>query len=81
MKALNFKQATHVLDKPQGLKEYGKLPIHFQKPQCVSKWSVSFRERISILFFGTVFVGVFTDTPIQPPLWIKGKRNIFKKKN
>ena len=78
MKALHFKEATHVLDKPQGLKEYGNLPIHFQKPQCVSKWKVSWRERISILIFGRVFVGVYSETPLQPPFWIKGTRTVFK---
>lgn len=81
MKAQNFKESTHVLDKPQGLQDYGKLPIHFQKPQCVSKWKVSWRERISILFFGNVFVGVYSDSPLQPPFWIKGKKTVFKKKS
>ena len=81
MKALHFKEATHVLDKPQGLKEYGKLPVHFQKPQCVSKWKVTWRERISILIFGRVYVGVFSDSPMQPPFWIKGVRTVFKNKH
>jgi len=42
---------------------------------------VSFRERISILLFGKVFVGVYSSSPVQPPLWIKGTKEIFKKKN
>ena len=81
MKAVNFLQSTKILSNPKGLDGYRRLPVHFQAPQSVSKWKASWRERISILLFGTIFVGVYVGKiEEQPPMWVQGKRNIFTKK-
>lgn len=81
MKAVNFLQSTNILSNPKGLEGYRRLPVHFQAPQSVSKWKASWRERISILLFGTIFIGVYVNKiEEQPPMWVQGKRNIFTKK-
>lgn len=81
MKAVNFLQSTNILSNPKGLEGYRRLPVHFQAPQSVSKWKASWRERISILLFGTIFVGVYVNKiEDQPPMWVQGKRNIFTRK-
>lgn len=80
MKAKKFKQQTHILEKPKGIENYGKLPIHFSGSQCISKWKLNFFERLRILWHGTIFVGVYSSTPAQPPLYVVAKRNIFKPK-
>lgn len=75
-----FKQAQFILQKPSNMKDEncGELPIRFEKQQCISCWKVPFRERISILFNGKVWLGVHSPAHTQPPVWIEGARTVFQ---
>jgi hypothetical protein len=83
MKAVKFKESNFVLKSPDGLEddvydldvwkgETGGLP------EFISKWRPSFRERLSILFFGSVWLRVMSRTT-SPPVLIQGAKTVFKK--
>ena len=63
MRPVNFKESNFILHKPSSMtdKECGKP---------------TFRERLSILFFGKIWLSVFTGKT-QPPVWLMGKKTIF----
>jgi len=44
--------------------------------QCVSLWKPSFRERLSILLFGRVWLAVLSGHT-QPPVTVSGQRAYF----
>ena len=79
MKPVNFKYANTVLEKPETWtdEQCGPLPIFRDDAQCISLWSMSLRERLSALFFGRVWVFVYSGLT-QPPINLSAKRNIFK---
>lgn len=79
MEPINFKYATKVLGKPQGMTddECGPLPILNDGETCVSCWAPSFKERLSILLFGKVWLWVYSGST-QPPVALLGAREIFK---
>jgi len=57
-------EITFAKDQPQ----YIPLPaLKFQDGLVVTRWSLSWRERISVLFGGSVFLGLLTfNGPLQP---------------
>lgn len=80
MKPIEFPEAIKQLQ-PSG-KEYSEnvesvkpLPVWSDGEQCVSKWRISWRERLALLFHGTLWVQLLTSKPTQPPIafWT-GKR-------
>jgi hypothetical protein len=74
MKPVSFKHSTATLQPSD--KEYSDdiegveaLPIWTNGEQCVSCWRANWRERLSILLFGKVWVSVLSgDT--QPPVCV-----------
>jgi hypothetical protein len=77
-----FPEQTKVLSKPQGMtdEECGSLGV-FNDPEgrfCVSCWRPTWRERLSILLFGRIWVWVWSGRT-QPPIALEGKRTIFTK--
>lgn len=78
MDPINFKQATINLQKPLGMTdaECGPLPIYGDGHICISCWRPSLRERLSILFFGRVWLWVHSGQT-QPPVALEGKKEIF----
>ena len=78
MKPINFKLSNKVLQ-PSG-QEYSEningvdpLPIWTDGEQCVSCWRPSWRERLSILLFGKVWLGILSGST-QYPVWVGGER-------
>lgn len=72
MKPIEFPEAIKAIQ-PSG-KEYSdnvvavkQLPIWTDGEQCVSKWRLSWRERLAMLFRGTVWVQVLSGSS-QPPI-------------
>ena len=63
---------------------YGKedeippLPIYSDGEQCVSCWQMTWRERLSALFFGRVWLSVLNGHT-QPPVWIWATKEALKK--
>jgi len=56
--------------------ECGELPVYRGGTQLVSSWRVSWHERLSILFFGRVWLQVWGGRT-QPPVALSGERTIF----
>lgn len=73
-----FEHQTKVLNRPEGMtdEECGPLPVYSDGTQCISLWRMSWRERISALLFGRIWLSVlWGDT--QPPVWLSAERTVF----
>lgn len=81
MQPIDFPEKTDVLNKPATMtdEECGSLPIYRdpRRTVCVSCWRPTWRERLSILFFGKIWVHVHSGVS-QPPIALEGKRTIFE---
>jgi hypothetical protein len=83
MEPVKFKESNRQLD-PPGRTEYS-LDIGDIKPlhawtdgsQCISCWRPTWRERLSILVFGRVWLGVLSGGT-QPPVSLHGEREFFQ---
>jgi len=77
-----FEQANKNLLKPEGMtdEECGSLPVFTDGKQCVSLWQMTWRERLSTLFFGRVWLIVWSGQT-QPPVSLMAEREIFKKES
>lgn len=82
MKPIEFPEAIKNLQ-PSG-KQYSEnvidvkaLPIWTDGEQCVSLWKMSWRERLAMLFRGTIWVQVLTSKPSQPPIAFWTGRKFF----
>lgn len=60
MKPIEFEEQTTILGKPNNMTddECSSLPIYSDGEQTISCWRLSFRERLQILIFGKLWVGV-----------------------
>jgi hypothetical protein len=76
----HFKESNSVLAKPDALtdSECESLSVFTNGRECISLWKPSLKERISILFFGNVWLSIHSGTT-QPPVWIDAKKTIFIK--
>lgn len=52
------------------------LPVWSDGEQCVSCWRMSFRERLSALIFGRVWLSVLSGHT-QPPACVRSVRDYF----
>ena len=79
MEPIKFKESNKTLLKPEGVSdaECGSLPVHVADGTLVSCWKPTIRERLSILFFGRVWLWVWSGET-QPPVALDGKKTIFK---
>ena len=80
MEPTKFEQANKDLLKPQGMtdEECGSLPVFTDGNECISCWKMTCRERFSALFFGKVWLSVYSGQT-QPPVWLMAAKQIFKK--
>jgi len=72
MKPVDFEGTDVMLIAPVNWdeEEHGRckvLPVMRSDGMCISKWSMSWRERLDILFGKSIFVHVHGDTT-QPPI-------------
>jgi len=74
MEPIKFKGHNKVLGKPSSMtkEECGDLPVFTDEEKCISKWKLSWKERVLVLFKGFVWVWVFTGST-QPPISISTK--------
>ena len=81
MKPINFRQQTKILHRPNNMtdEQCGALPIFTDRKQCLSCWKATWRERLSILFYGKVWLGVRSGNT-QPPVWLRGYKTAFFKR-
>lgn len=56
---MKFEEANRCLTKPADMtdEECGSLWVYSDGHDCVSCWKLTFRERISVLLFGRVWLG------------------------
>lgn len=80
MTPTRFDEANKILTKPAGMtdEECGSLPTYADGHQTISCWRPTWRERLSILFFGRVWLQVMFGKT-QPPVALSGARTIFEK--
>lgn len=79
MKPVKFKEANAELGKPPSMTddECGSLPVFKDGKQCISLWKLSFKERLQVLFFGKIWLGVISGMT-QPPVWLDSSKTVFK---
>ncbi len=78
MNPATFENHNKVLERPANMTEdeCGPLPIYCDGEQCISLWSLSWRERISALIYGRVWLQVMSGKT-QPPVALTAQRTIF----
>jgi hypothetical protein len=78
---VTFEQANKNLLKPEGMtdEECGSLPVYNDGQHCISCWRPTWRERLSILLFGKVWLWVYSGYT-QPPVALEGKITPFLKR-
>jgi hypothetical protein len=69
MTPIKFTQANANLGSPQGMTEEqcGSLPVYRDGQTCLSCWGMTWRERLTILFKGRVWLWVWMGNT-QPPV-------------
>ena len=79
MRPINFPEQIKVLSKPDTMtdNECGSLAVWSDGQQCVSLWKPTLRERLSILFFGKVWLAVYSGQT-QPPVSLTAAKIYFE---
>ena len=79
MDPINFKETNVTLQRPESMidEECQPLPVFRDGQQCVSCWRPTWREKLSILFHGKIWLSVYSGAT-QPPVWLKGGKTIFE---
>lgn len=71
MKAINFSEANSNL-MAGSIPDCEDLPVFKDGEQIISKWKMSWRERLSALFFGVAHVSVLArDTSPAIAVWVQ----------
>ncbi len=80
MEPMKFPQANRNLLKPKGMTdaECGSLPVLTDGKICISLWKANFRERLSFLLFGRLWLSVWSGQT-QPPVSLEARQSIFLK--
>jgi len=78
MKPIRFTQVNSVLAAPPDMtaEECGSLPVCTDDLVCWSCWKANWRERLSMLVFGKLWVGVHSGKT-QPPITTIIMKDIF----
>lgn len=74
-----FKEQTYILSKPENMmyEECASLPVFRDGKQCISAWKMSFKERLSALLFGKMWLYVLSGET-QPPVTVLVTRTVFE---
>ena len=80
MTPIKFKEANVNLEKPQDMtdEECKSLAVYTDGRECISCWKMSFKERLSALIHGKVWLSVLSEQT-QPPVWIDCTKTVFEK--
>lgn len=79
MTPIRFAEANRQLNAPAGMEENVE-PLHVwtDGQLCVSCWRPTWRERLSILFSGRVWLAVLAHGGTQPPVSLAGQNKYFE---
>ncbi len=58
-------------------KDISSLPIWTNDEMCTSLWKMTWKERISALIFGRIWVDIISGSN-QPPIALSVRRDVFK---
>lgn len=82
MMPTNFAEANRTLGdngyRSDAVADIVALPVWTDGEQCVSCWRMSWRERLSALLFGRVWLRVLSGSN-QPPAALAAARSLFEK--
>jgi hypothetical protein len=80
MKPADFIESNVTLVGPKALSdlECENMKVFTDGKQCISLWKPSFKERISILIYGRVWLSVWGGRT-QPPIWIDATSSVFNR--
>lgn len=80
LKPIEFPQANKTLVKPRTMFDYecGSLVVYTDGRQCISCWKMTFRQRLTALIFGRIWLSVLNGTT-QPPVWVACSKTVFEK--
>jgi hypothetical protein len=76
---VDFTQSNTTLTKPTNMtdEECSSLRVYNDGEKFISCWRPSWRERLSVLFFGKVWIWIFGQG--HPPVYVEGNRTVFGK--
>lgn len=69
MKPIDFAESNRTLMPPSGMNNCKELRVFTDGNECISKWKLTFKERIAILFGAPVWMGMRSGTT-QPPVFL-----------
>ena len=77
---IKFPEANKNLLKPNEMtdEECRSLWVYCDGEQCISCWKLGWKERISALLFGNIWLSVLGGQT-QPPVWIDSKKTVFNR--
>ena len=80
MEATLFKEANQELLRPEYMteEECGSLPVFTDGKECISKWKLSFKEKLHCLIHGFVQVRIMSGYT-QPPIALQAEKSVFEK--
>lgn len=80
LKPIKFPEANKILLKPNSMtdEECRSLWVHTDGEQCISCWKLSFKQRLSALLFGRIWLSVHSGFT-QPPVWVACEKTPFIK--
>jgi hypothetical protein len=78
MKPITFPEANKVLTKPRDWsdKECSSLPVYNDGEQSISLWKMTWRERLHSLFYGTIWLQVYSGST-SPPVTLSAEITVF----
>lgn len=79
MRPVKFDEANKNLLKPPNMtnEECASLWVFTDGSQCVSRWRLSWRDRLRVLWFGHIWLSVHSGQT-QPPVRLDADRTIFQ---
>lgn len=77
MKPIEFEEYNTTLECPGSMNDCQPLPVFRDKKQCISCWRPTWKERLSILLYGKVWLAVLGSNT-QPPVWLMGDKTAFE---
>ena len=79
MKPVSFKEATKALIRPSSMTsgECESLLIFTDGKECISKWKMTWRDRLHCLFRGYVWVSILSGLT-QYPMSVHAEKTVFE---
>lgn len=75
---VKFKEANINLTRPETMtdEECRSLWVYTDGTQCISRWKLTWLQRLMVLFFGHIWLSVYSGYS-QPPVWLNCGKTVF----